>query len=179
VSNPFVVSTAELFRHHGSRSPVERRGPLAVALTSSHVAEGTDVVADLVLEAQGATVTATGTVTAEWAGECRRCLTATGGELVVELSEVFEQDAVEGETYPLGRDHVDLTPALREAIALALPIAPLCDEACPGPDPDAHPVTVEPDADEAAEPGDADAAAAAAPKADPRWAALDQLRFDD
>jgi uncharacterized protein len=179
MSNPFVVSTAELFRHLGARSPIERRGPLPVALTSSQVADGTDVVADLVLEAQGTTVTATGTVTAEWVGECRRCLTTTGGELVVELSEVFEQDPVEGETYPLGRDNVDLTPALRETIALALPVAPLCDEACAGPDPDAHPVTVEPDEADAVE-GEADGAGAnGAPKADPRWAALDQLHFDD
>ena len=47
---------------------------------------------------------------------------------------------VEGETYPLGRDPLDLEPVLREALALALPLAPLCDEACAGPDPEAHPV---------------------------------------
>lgn len=169
MSKPFVVSTAEMFRHHGKRSPVERRGPLpGVALTTSHVADGTDVVADLVLEAQGTTVTATGTVTAEWVGECRRCLAPTGGELVVELSEVFEPEPVEGETYALGKDFVDLTPALLEAIALALPIAPLCDELCAGPDPDAHPVVVAEDEPDGAP----------APKADPRWAALDELNFD-
>ena len=80
---------------------------------------------------------------ARWTGECRRCLETTGGEVKVGSSEMFEPDPVEGETYRLGRDHVDLAPALRDALALALPLAPLCDEACAGPDPDDHPVTVE------------------------------------
>jgi uncharacterized protein len=173
VSSPFVVATAELFRHRGMRSPLHRRGPLpGVALSTSRLAEGRDIDVDLVLEAQGDTVIATGTVTALWEGECRRCLTETGGELAVDLQEVFEPDPVEGETYPLARDHVDLTPALREALALALPVAPLCSEDCAGPDPDDHPVTVEPDE---ADPGDAGDDAA---PADPRWAALDELRFD-
>jgi uncharacterized protein len=111
-------------------------------------------------------------VTGRWTGECRRCLEATGGELEATLSEVFEPDPVEGETYPLGRDHLDLEPAVREALALALPLAPLCDEACAGPDPGGHPVTVEPDDtdDESDDHG--------GEPADPRWAALDQLRFD-
>ena len=132
----------------------------------SRLADGKDVSADLLVEAQGETVIVTGTVTAEWEGECRRCLTTTGGELSVDLQEVFVTDPVEGETYPLGRDHVDLAPALREALALALPVAPLCADDCAGPDPEAHPVTVESDDEPAERP------------ADPRWAALDGLDFD-
>lgn len=170
MTSPFVIATAELFRHRGTQSRLHRRGPLpGVALSTSRVVEGSDVDADLVLEAQGGSVMVTGTVTALWEGECRRCLSATGGELAVDLREVFEPDPVEGETYPLARDHLDLTPALREALALALPVAPLCSEDCAGPDPDDHPVTVESDEPDA---GDT------APPADPRWAALDQLRFD-
>ena len=136
MNNPFLVPTAELFRHRGSRSRVERHGPLpGVELSASRLADGKDVSADLLVEAQGETVIVTGTVTAEWEGECRRCLTTTGGELSVELQEVFVTDPVEGETYPLGRDHVDLAPALREALALALPVAPLCADDCAGPTP--------------------------------------------
>jgi DUF177 domain-containing protein len=173
VTSPFVVPTAELFRHRGTQSPIHRHGPLpGVALSTSRLADGADVDADLVVEAQGDSVIVTGTVRALWEGECRRCLSTTGGELVVDLQEVFEPDPVEGETYPLGHDHVDLTPALREALALALPVAPLCSEDCAGPDPDDHPVTVESDEPEGevGEEGEA--------PADPRWAALDQLKFD-
>ena len=170
MSNPFAVSTAQLFRHRGGREHVVRRGPLpGLALSASQLVDGDDVVADLTLEAQGETLTASGTVTAHWEGECRRCLQATDGVLAIEFSEVFQAKPVEGETYKLDRDQVDLRPALREAVALALPVAPLCDEACAGPDPESHPVTIESPLDELDE----------APPADPRWAALDELRFDN
>jgi uncharacterized metal-binding protein YceD (DUF177 family) len=62
---------------------------------------------------------------------------------------------------------------LREALALALPLAPLCDEACPGPDPDAHPVGTPAEAD-----GEEGVDGVDGPPADPRWSALDALRFD-
>jgi len=168
MASPFLVPTGELFKHRGVRQRFTQSGRLpGVGLSSSRVTDD-DVEVDVTLEAQGPTVTATGTVTGRWTGECRRCLEETGGGLEATLSEVFESEPVEGETYPLGRDHLDLEPAIREALALALPLAPLCDEACAGPDPADHPVTVEPDDDDGA--GDE--------PADPRWAALDQLRFD-
>jgi DUF177 domain-containing protein len=164
VTRPFLVPTGELFRHRGVRQQATLVGRLpGLALSTSRLTDD-DVLADVVLEAQGDVVTLTGTVTARWTGECRRCLETTGGDVTVEVSEIFEPDPVEGETYPLGRDDVDLEPVLREALALALPLAPLCDEACAGPDPEAHPVTTEHDDD--------------APQADPRWRALDALEFD-
>jgi uncharacterized protein len=172
MSRPFVVSTGDLFRHPGARQQVLLVGPLpAVALSTSRLTDD-EVHADLTLEAQGSTLTVTGRVAARWTGECRRCLGTTGGELVVGLREIFEPHPVEGETYPLGADHVDLEPALRDALALALPLAPLCDEACAGPDPEDHPVSV----DEDSEAHGADGTSGA--PSDPRWAALDALRFD-
>jgi len=167
VPGSFAVPTGELFRHAGARHAVTLAGRLPdLALSITRLADD-DVIADLLLEAQGEAVIATGTISARWVGECRRCLDRTEGEVVVELAEVFEPDPVDGETYPLGRDEVDLEPAVREALALAMPLAPLCREDCSGPDPQAHPVTTAPDA--------ADEAPTAA---DPRWAALDALHFD-
>jgi uncharacterized protein len=173
VTRSFVVPTGELFRHRGTRHRLTLAGGLpGVALSASRLTAD-DVVADVALEAQGDEVIVTGTVTARWTGECRRCLGPTGGDLTVVLREVFEPDPVEGETYALGRDELDLEPALREALALALPLAPLCGEACAGPDPEDYPVTEEAGADDADE-----AEADASGPADPRWAALDSLRFD-
>lgn len=186
---PFVVPTVELVRRRGVRREVELVGPLrGVELSTARLLPD-EVRADLTLEAQGSVVTVSGTATGRWTGECRRCLEAAGGTVTVELHEVFEPHPVEGETYPLGRDAIDLTPALREAFALALPLAPLCDESCAGPDPDAHPVTPEP---AGAPNGATDAAGEGAAhveegdeetpdggrEGDPRWAALDALRFD-
>jgi uncharacterized protein len=168
MARPFVVSTGELFRHPGARQRVSLSGPLTgVALSTARLTDD-DIEADLTLEAQGSTLTVSGRVTGRWTGECRRCLGPTGGDVIVDLREIFEPHPVEGETYRLGGDQVDLEPALRDAVALALPLAPLCDEACAGPDPDDHPVSVEDDS----------AGADGKVPADPRWSALDALRFD-
>ena len=59
-------------------------------------------------------------------GECRRCLDPVVGALEIPLSEVFEARPIEGETYPLDGDEVDLEPVVRDAVLLHLPLAPLC-----------------------------------------------------
>jgi uncharacterized protein len=121
-------------------------------------------------------LTASGAVTAPWTGECRRCLREVQGQLRTEVREVFSQSPLtasgvaaptweDSETYPLAGDHVDLEPMVRDAVLLALPLAPLCEDGCLGPDPAGHPVAVEGDEDEG-------------PAGDPRWAALRELKFD-
>jgi uncharacterized protein len=141
-------------------------------LSSAHVPEGDDVVVDVMLEAIAHdSVTATGVVRAPWEGECRRCLQPVSGTLEARVQEVFEANPVDGDTYPLDHDHLDLEPMVRDVVLLHLPLAPLCAEDCQGPAPDEVPVAVADDSDEAG------AEVAAAP-ADPRWAALEGLRFD-
>ena len=179
MSRSFFLPTTELFRHPGMRQRVSVAGRLPDVAVSSARLTDDEVRAELTLEAQGSTLTVSGRVMAHWTGECRRCLRPTGGEMTVALREVFEPDPVEGETYPLAADHVDLTPALRDSLALALPLAPLCDEACPGPDPEAHPVAVEGEvaSDGGNGIGGANGHGPDTP-VDPRWAVLDALRFD-
>jgi uncharacterized protein len=165
--NPFLIDVGEELRHPGARRTLTRTAPLpGVALSTTRVPDAAEVTAELVVEAQGATIIVQGTVSAPWVGECRRCLGATEGEITAEVHEVFERDPAEGETFPLVGEQVDLAPMLRETLALALPLAPLCSEDCAGPDPEDHPVRVPDD-----EAGDGR-------PADPRWAALDELRFD-
>jgi uncharacterized protein len=163
----FVVDVGELLQHAGTQRRVTLVGPLpGVELSSARIPDEADVQLDAVLEAQGATVVVRGTAYAPWVGECRRCLQPTEGELGVDLHEIFEPRPVEGETFPLEGEQLDLAPMLREVVALALPLAPLCSDSCPGPDPDTHPVD------------GGDAEDDAEPVRDPRWGALDQLKFD-
>lgn len=166
---PFVVAIAEQRRTPGRVRPVTVVGALpGIAVSDAEVPEGAEVQADLALEILvDGHLTATGTVRAPWTGRCRRCLQDVGGDLDLEVREVFEPDPAEdAETYPLGADRVDLEPMLRDALVLALPLAPLCRDDCEGPDPAQHPVTVAPEDDEGAT------------GTDPRWAALGELRFD-
>lgn len=164
-SRPLEVGVAELVRRPGSRRVVELDATLeGLELSSAAVPADVPVHVEVVLEALSEGLTATGTVRAQWVGECRRCLQAVAGDSTVAVKEVFERDPIEGETYPLGGDHVDLEPMIRDAVLLALPVAPLCSEDCGGPDPADHPVGTGDDSE---------------PTGDPRWAALSEIQFDE
>ena len=73
-----------------------------------------------------------GTLSAAWAGECARCLRPVDGRLTLGVDELFETDPVEGETYRLEHDTIDLEPLTRDALGLELPIMPLCRPDCAG-----------------------------------------------
>ena len=95
-----------------------------------------------------------------WTGDCRRCLGPVEGYAEAEIREIFEARPTEGETYRLDGEQIDLEPMVRDAVLLALPLAPLCSSDCQGPAPEVFP-TGPPD-DEAV-------------VVDPRWAALRDL----
>ena len=143
---------------------------------------GSDVALEVRFEAVSEGVLATGTAIAPLAGECARCLAPLTSSVTVGFQELYlyaenrhnkhekhdkhddqeEQDA--GELYHLDGDLLDLEPAFRDAVVLALPMSPLCREDCPGlcaecgvPLTDAGPGHRHDDA------------------TDPRWAALKQL----
>jgi uncharacterized protein len=162
-ASPFVVGITELVRHPGTRREVVVSAPLEdLSLSSSRVLEGSEIDARLTLEALSDTsVTATGRITADWIGECRRCLATVEGSLETSVREIFESRPTEGETYRLVGDRLDLEPMVRDAVLLALPLAPLCQDACAGPEPEEHPL------------GSPDESSP-----DDRWAALKQLKFD-
>ena len=139
-----------------------------LALSSASVPDGAEVVLDGELESISEGIVLTGTVTAPWTGECRRCLRSTSGVLEADVREIFETHPTEGDTWPLRADQIDLGPVIHEAVLLDLPLAPLCGDDCAGPAPDAFPAVVAgasvEDEDEPVE-----------PTKDPRWAALDDL----
>lgn len=168
------IGITELRRRPGTQRDVEVATRLPdLAITSAQVPADADVVVDATLEWIEGGITILGTVRAPWVGECRRCLDPVDGELEVTLSEVFEPRPTDGETYPIEGDEVDLEPVVRDAVLLHLPLAPLCRPDCPGPAPDTFPATVEGElgTGRATDPG-------APAEPDPRWAGLEQLKFD-
>ena len=163
-----LVPVAELRRRVGNVDEVEG----AVALDGADVLgtrlpDGVEATASLRLEALSDAVVITGEAEAPWEGECRRCLEPVSGMVLGDIDEVARMSPLEGEL-AIEDDRIDLTEAVRAAVVLALPMAPLCSEDCAGPDPDAYPVTVEDEVDED-EP----------PPPDPRWAALSDLHPDE
>ena len=125
-----------------------------------------DVELDLVLESVHEGVMVTGTVTGSWRGPCNLCLEPLEGPIVAEVAELFADEPVEGETYAVGREHLDATEMIRDALLLALPVLARCPYGGVGKCPNAPEVA----ADEAEDTGETP---------DPRWAALDQLEFPE
>jgi uncharacterized protein len=164
------IGVLELRRRPGTQRDVHVATSLpGLEITGARVPEGQELVLDATLESIEGAVTVTGTVEVPWTAECRRCLEEVSGVEVVDVREVFEVHPVDGETYPIEGDEVDLEPVVRDAALLNLPLAPLCREACAGPSPEEFPARVE---------GEHEGDDEGKPARDPRWAALDELRLD-
>ena len=166
--DPFHVSVAQLLVRPGERKEVSCRGEVGqVATTAAQiVSEAAQVKLTLEALASGE-IAIYGEVSAEWQGECRRCLEQVGGEVAVKVKEIFEASPTEGETYQLDDDSVHLREMVREALLLHLPLSPLCSADCTGPDSSSTKM-----AKQEEQPGQQSAQ-------DIRWAALDDLEFED
>ena len=105
---------------------------LGVELVS--VPEGAELELDIQLERVTEGVLVTGTVRAPLVGECARCLDLFASATEVRFTELFTHEAADDDAdgYQMDGDLLDLGPALRDALVLELPLAPLCAEDCPG-----------------------------------------------
>lgn len=134
---PLVVDTRELGRRPGSMRKASRTvpAPKDLGIDVFGVPEGSDLELALRLEAVMEGVLVSGTAWAEASGECVRCLDPLERELEVEFQELYAYPgSVEGdeEVHRLEGDLLDLEPAVRDAVVLALPLQPVCRDDCPG-----------------------------------------------
>jgi uncharacterized protein len=135
-----VLDTRELGRRPGSQREVSRTvpAPADLGIEVLRVPEGAPVELDLRTEAVMEGVLVTGTARAALEGECVRCLEPISDEIEVRFQELFVYDDREVdpdeelEVSKLQDDLVDLEPLLRDAVVLALPFQPLCEDDCPG-----------------------------------------------
>ncbi|MEI6623734.1 MAG: YceD family protein [Actinomycetes bacterium] len=102
------------------------------------VPAGSDVVLDLTAESVVEGVLITGTASMMLHGSCSRCLETMSEPLEVDILELFRyadldpQTEDEEELPTLDGDLLDLEPTVRDCVVLALPLAPVCSEDCPG-----------------------------------------------
>lgn len=182
--DPLVIDTRalQLQRRPGSMITVERdvAAPADFGVVMARVPADSPIELDLRLESVMEGVWVSGTADIEVEGECARCLEPVGWGETLEIAQMFEYAAtdargavvptVEGdEEEPLPVIHddlIDLTEVLRDAVVLALPLAPLCSADCPGLCPECGILLAE-------APGHVHE------QIDPRWAALGGLMESD
>ncbi|MCZ4498140.1 MAG: hypothetical protein JWQ74_693 [Marmoricola sp.] len=145
---PLVLDTRELGRRPGSQRSVTltAEAPAELGIEILGVPEGSQVDFDLRLEAVMEGVLVSGTASAELEGECARCLEPIEDDITIDIQELFlygdirgadrsEAGAIDDEETDVRRtedDLIDLEPVLRDAVVLALPFQPLCQDDCPG-----------------------------------------------
>jgi uncharacterized protein len=140
--SPLVFDTRTLGRQPGTARSETRVVPapadLRVALAC--VPAGADVKLTVMLEAVSEGVLVTAEAAAPVTGECARCLEPTASSVDVAFRELYEEDegrhaAVvddDSDRRFLSGELLDLEPAFRDAVVLALPLAPLCRADCAG-----------------------------------------------
>ncbi|HEY8533891.1 MAG TPA: DUF177 domain-containing protein [Micromonospora sp.] len=170
--SPLVLDTKDLPRRPGALRTVSRvvPAPADLGLELIRVPEGADMSLDLRLESVSEGVLVSGTITAPVEGECGRCLWAISYSLTVTIQELYAYEnsttdvtTDEDEVGRMQGDLIDLEPALRDAVVLALPSNPVCRADCPGLCPGCGARWDELPADHRHE------------QVDPRWAALSKL----
>jgi uncharacterized protein len=135
--SPLVVNTHELGRRPGSMRTLELSvpAPEGLGIEVIGVPAGAPVELRLRLEAVMEGVLASGRAEVTLSGECARCLEPLEEALEVSVQELYvypESEAEEDEASRLDGELLDLEPALRDAVVLALPFRPVCTPDCPG-----------------------------------------------
>jgi len=134
--SPLVLDTRELGRRPGASEVVSRSvpAPADLGIEVIRVPAGSDVGLRLLLESVVEGVLVSGDLDVAAVGECARCLEPLERELRMDLQELYAYPGHGDEDTRTVVDDgmIDLEPALRDAVVLALPLAPLCRPDCPG-----------------------------------------------
>ena len=163
----FSVSVAEILGRPGAYRDIQLSKPLTgVKIPLARLQS--DIDARLRAESVVEGILVTGTVHGDAVLQCARCLKQLPSGYEVDVCELFygngHAPATGEDAYSVKGVEVDLEPMLRDAVALALPLHPLCDEDCKG---------------LCARCGrdlNLNACDCKEEEGDPRWAALDELR---
>lgn len=139
--DPFVLDIRSLGRRPGSMAEVHQTvtTPNRVGVEMIAIPAESEVDLDLRLESVAEGVLVTGTVCGETDGQCARCLEPLDGTVTVFLTELYaypnsetDQSSDADEVHRIVDDRVDLEQAVIDAVALELPMSPLCSEDCSG-----------------------------------------------
>jgi uncharacterized protein len=134
--DPLVFDIRDLGRRAGSMMEVDCTVPAPEHLGGgvAVVPAGSEMELALRFEAVVEGVLVSGTASVTVTGECARCLDPVEWDQTVPFTELFlHEPGPEEEGLPLlDGDLLDLEPVVRDAVVLALPLAPLCRPDCPG-----------------------------------------------
>ena len=136
----YVLNTHDLTRAAGESKRFELELEPKKEFTNGalKILESDHVKLSLLLESVVDGVLVTGTATAIASGECSRCLDPLRLEITGEITDLYAYPDKEihtdeaDEVREMDGDLLDLEPAVRDALVLAMPLRPLCNDMCLG-----------------------------------------------
>lgn len=161
------VDVRDLLRRPGaSRSVDVAEAVPGLETELASVGEDRPVRASLLMESVVEGVLASGELTGVMTLRCARCLAPFERTFSVEVQELFAPEVAPAEDeYPVIEGFLDLEPMIRDAVVLAMPLAPLCMPDCLGLCPRCG--------------GDRNRGECSCPpETDPRWAPLSSIRIE-
>jgi uncharacterized protein len=136
VQEQFKVSVAEILGHPGQFRDLTIEAPLSDVRNALGRLTDEPVKGRLRAESVVEGILVTGRVQAQAGFDCARCLKPVPATLEVELCELYtapgHEAPPEEESYRVEGLEIDLEPMLRDAVALAMPLKPVCSEDCKG-----------------------------------------------
>jgi len=128
---PLRVNAVELLRQPGAVRDVT----LVVAaapLDAEHERLVGDIRVAVRLTALNDGIEVDGTVSADWATVCRRCLVDLSGTAVGVVDELYQIEPLDPDAYLIEDGQLDLAPLVRETVLLELDNERLCRDDCAG-----------------------------------------------
>ena len=163
------IDVSDLIGHPGSSRTVTVEEPVGgLELELARVRGDFPIHGDLLLESVVEGILVSGHLEGETSLSCARCLQVFGGRFGVDVDEMFVVGAAPGgDEYPLDpAGSIDPEPMVRDAVMLQLPFSPLCRPDCRGL------------CERCGKDRNTGACTCAPRSSDPRWAALEEIRFD-
>jgi uncharacterized protein len=165
MAKPLVVNAVELLRRPGSTKDID----VVVAAEDFEFndprIDDVPVHVRLHLEALSDGIAVTGVATAQWHGDCRRCLAPVRESADIEIDELYQLTVTDPDAFPIDADQLMLLPMVRENILVVVPQFLLCRPDCKGLCPQCGADLNEGEC------------SCEAPIADDRWAALEDLKL--
>lgn len=131
-----TVSVADILGRPGASRDIDLTAPIpgvggALARLTPDPAH-----ADLRAESVAEGILVTGSLDADADLNCARCLRSFADHINIDVCELFvapgQEEQADEDSYQVDGTDIDLERMVRDALSLALPLNPLCDEACAG-----------------------------------------------
>ncbi len=128
---PLRINAVELLRQPGAVRDVTI-DITAEPLGAEHERLVGDIHVALRLTARNDGIDVDGTVSADWATMCRRCLADVSGTAVGVVDELYQIEPLDPEAYLIEDGQLDLAPLVREIVLLELDNERQCRDDCAG-----------------------------------------------